>query len=35
MSLADANDEVKIRALVLSSNKAEFTLIGDDNSGYS
>ncbi|CCO34853.1 hypothetical protein BN14_08962 [Rhizoctonia solani AG-1 IB] len=35
MSLADAGDEVKIRALVLSSNKTEFTLIGDHNSGYS
>ncbi|CAE6450597.1 unnamed protein product [Rhizoctonia solani] len=35
MSLAEANDDVKIRALVLGPNKAEFTLIGDDNSGYS
>ncbi|KAJ1310697.1 hypothetical protein OPQ81_009222 [Rhizoctonia solani] len=35
MSLADANDNVKIRALILGPKKTEFVLIGDDDSGYS
>ncbi|CAE6421650.1 unnamed protein product [Rhizoctonia solani] len=35
MSLSDTNDDVKIRPLVLSPNKTEFTLIGNDEDGYS
>ncbi|CAE6408264.1 unnamed protein product [Rhizoctonia solani] len=35
MSLANTNDSVKIRALVLGPKQAEFVLLGDDESGYS
>ncbi|KAG8705998.1 hypothetical protein FRC11_008633 [Ceratobasidium sp. 423] len=35
ISLASTNDNVKIRALVLSPRKTEFALLGDDDSGYS
>ncbi|CAE6480921.1 unnamed protein product [Rhizoctonia solani] len=34
ISLANTNDNVKIRALVLSPRKTEFTLLGDDDNGY-
>ncbi|KAH7330603.1 hypothetical protein B0J17DRAFT_678770 [Rhizoctonia solani] len=35
MSPASTNDSVKIRALVLGPKNAEFTLLGDDDGGYS
>ncbi|CAE6416444.1 unnamed protein product [Rhizoctonia solani] len=35
MSLANTNDNVKIRSLVLGPKNTEFTLLGDDDSGYS
>ncbi|KAL5640589.1 hypothetical protein ACGC1H_001160 [Rhizoctonia solani] len=35
MSLANTNDNVKMRALVLGPKQAEFVLLGDDESGYS